>query len=79
MIRRIVLVHTVGVYAGLWRICGTEDQLAHAAGETDLPTFVEGVDFIDHLGNANLVGVKAHYALYHETFTASPVLSPDQV
>ncbi len=72
-VHRIVMVHTIGRLAGLWRILGTDATLE------GLPPLVENVDFIDHRSAAALVGVKRRYALYREMGQPeSPTFHPDQ-
>lgn len=63
--KRIVVQHTQGPLAGLWRIMGrTSDLKAGKPGP--LPHFVEPVDFLDHQGACSLVRSKPRYVLYRE-------------
>lgn len=69
MSKRVVLVYTTGRYAGLHQILGTVDQLQATLQVSDLPAFVEPVQFLDHSGACSLVTVTPRYALYREIFT----------
>lgn len=72
--KRIVVQHTQGPLAGLWRIMGTTAEFRKGK-RGPLPAFVEPVDFVTHKGAASLVVSKPRYVLYRElmppTHTAS--------
>jgi hypothetical protein len=59
--RRIVLEHTTGRYAGLRQILGTDVELKKTHGE--LPNEVEDVDFLDHSGSCVLL--KSRHRFHH--------------
>ena len=58
--KRIVLLHTQGDLAGLWRIVGTDEEFP------EMPMQVDGVDFIDHQGSCSFLRMKPRYLLYRE-------------
>lgn len=62
--RRIVLEHTTGRYAGLRQILGTDVELVKQHG--GLPGEVEDVDFLDHSGSCVLLKSRRHYHHYVE-------------
>ena len=63
--KRIVLQHTVGPLAGLFRIVGTNEGFPDGLP----PACVDGVDLIDHEGTCSLLKVKPRYLLYREVET----------
>ena len=58
--KRIVLLHTQGNLAGLWRIVGTDEEFP------EMPMQVDGVDFIDHEGSCSFFRMRPRYILYRE-------------
>lgn len=62
MEKRVVLEHTTGRFAHLWRIVGIVNQ----AEEQALPSQVEHIDLIDHFGTCVLALVQKNYVLYRE-------------
>jgi hypothetical protein len=64
-VKRVVLHHTAGQYAGLWQIVGTTKSLPTQAAHL-FPEFLPKLRFIDHMGAASLVAVRERYLLYRE-------------
>lgn len=75
--KRIVLTHTQGRLAGLWRILGCEDDLP--AQDGGLPAYVEHVDFLTHTGAASLVTTRRRYHWYRELMPPALNLSGGKV
>ncbi len=68
-IKHIVVRHTQGPLAGLYRIMGTTDAFPEGV---KLPDFVENVDFIDHTNHCSLVAVYPRFRLYNEVAAPEP-------
>lgn len=66
--KRVVVQHTKGRLAGLWRILGAVSELKGKP----LPTYTENVDFITHKGSCSLVQIKGRYVLYRENLFDAP-------
>lgn len=81
--KRIVLVHTTGVHAGLSQILGTVEHLRARLHVAELPEYLDPVQFLDHVGACSLVKAHPRYVLYREVFTPTTVtpaatFHPDQ-
>lgn len=67
--KRILLIPTTGLRAGISIICGTESQLKDALKSSELADFIPEVSFGDHSGPACLVKVGTRFIEYHEVTT----------
>jgi hypothetical protein len=66
---RVVLEHTQGARAGLLTILGTTEAIKAGMAVSELPSFIDGINFGDHTNGASLVAVKRSYVLYRELMT----------
>ena len=66
MIPKIVLQYTEGRLAGLRQIMGDAAQLKAEFKIEELPATVENVQFLDHVGSAQLFVTKPNYVIYRE-------------
>ena len=77
--KRVVLQYTKGPLAELWQLLGTVSQLKCSLQATELPAFVDPVDFLDHKGACSLVAVKPRYVHYRELMApATSTFHPSQ-